>query len=71
MEEGTIISWLKQQGDPVTVGEGLVEIDTDKATVIYEADADGVLMDVLAIEGDIVPCGQVIARINTTNRRIL
>ncbi|MDX6590364.1 MAG: hypothetical protein QOI84_1638, partial [Solirubrobacterales bacterium] len=38
MEEGTIISWLKQVGDEVSVGDELVEIETDKANMAYEAD---------------------------------
>jgi pyruvate dehydrogenase E2 component (dihydrolipoamide acetyltransferase) len=39
MEEGTIIKWLKQSGDEVRVGEAIAEIETDKATMTYEADA--------------------------------
>ena len=43
MEEGTIIRWLKAEGDEVARGDELVEIETDKATMTYEADSDGVL----------------------------
>jgi len=43
MEEGTIIAWLKEDGDEVAVGDELVEIETDKASMVYEADAAGTL----------------------------
>jgi pyruvate dehydrogenase E2 component (dihydrolipoamide acetyltransferase) len=39
MEEGTIIKWLKAPGDEVHVGDGLADVETDKTTVTYEADA--------------------------------
>ena len=51
MEEGTILKWLKAPGDEVRVGEPLAEIETDKATMTYEADAAGFLEPVAA-EGD-------------------
>jgi pyruvate dehydrogenase E2 component (dihydrolipoamide acetyltransferase) len=63
MEEGTIIKWLKGDGDAVARGDDLVEIETDKATMTYEADADGVLQ-IVAGEGDTLPVGEVIARLN-------
>ena len=62
MEEGTIIRWLKEQGAQVARGEELVEIETDKATMTYEADAAGAL-DIVAQEGATLPIGEVIARI--------
>lgn len=62
MEEGTILQWLKASGDEVKRGEDLVEIETDKATMTYEADADGVL-EIVAAEGDTLPIGSLIARI--------
>ena len=62
MEEGTILRWLKADGDEVQRGEELVEIETDKATMTYEADAAGVLA-IVAAEGDTLPIGQVIATI--------
>ena len=62
MEEGTILKWLKSDGDEVKRGEELVEIETDKANMTYEADADGVLQ-IVAEEGDTLPVGEVIARI--------
>ena len=65
MEEGTIIKWLKAEGDEVARGDELVEIETDKATMTYEADSDGVLQ-IVAAEGDTLPVGEVIARLNGT-----
>jgi pyruvate dehydrogenase E2 component (dihydrolipoamide acetyltransferase) len=63
MEEGTILRWIKSQGDEVAVGDELVEIETDKANMVYEADADGTLIEVVAQEGDTLPIGEVIARV--------
>jgi pyruvate dehydrogenase E2 component (dihydrolipoamide acetyltransferase) len=62
MEEGTVLRWLKREGEEVRRGEELVEIETDKATMTYEADLDGVL-EILAREGDTLPVGAPIARI--------
>jgi pyruvate dehydrogenase E2 component (dihydrolipoamide acetyltransferase) len=63
MEEGTILSWLKQVGDEVAVGDELVEIETDKANMAYEADTAGTLTEILAQEGETLPIGTPIARI--------
>src|SRR3954447_13775048 len=63
MEEGTIVKWLKADGDSVARGDEIAEIETDKATMTYEADADGVL-PIVASEGDTLPVGEVIARLN-------
>ena len=60
-ETGTIVSWLKKEGDAITKGEPLLEIETDKATVEIEALANGVLAGVKAGEGDEIPVGQTIA----------
>src|SRR3954466_9737814 len=62
MEEGTILKWLKAEGDEVSKGEELVEIETDKATMTYEADADGAL-EIVADEGATLAIGEGIARI--------
>src|ERR671933_1635049 len=62
MEEGTILKWLKSSGDDVSKGEELVEIETDKATMTYEADADGTL-EIVADEGATLSIGEIIARI--------
>jgi pyruvate dehydrogenase E2 component (dihydrolipoamide acetyltransferase) len=62
MEEGTILKWLKSDGDEVSRGEELVEIETDKANMTYESDVEGVLK-IVAQEGDTLPVGQTIAQI--------
>lgn len=61
---GKIVSWLKQAGDQVAKGDTLFEVETDKATMEVEAQADGFLTGVVANAGDDVPVGQVIARIS-------
>jgi pyruvate dehydrogenase E2 component (dihydrolipoamide acetyltransferase) len=63
MEEGTILNWLVDEGGEVKKGEPLVEIETDKANMTYDADTSGVLIEVIASEGDTLPIGEVIARI--------
>ncbi|HEX7290236.1 MAG TPA: dihydrolipoamide acetyltransferase family protein [Conexibacter sp.] len=62
MEEGTILRWLVSSGAEVARGDELVEIETDKANMTYEADASGVL-EIVASEGDTLPIGELIARI--------
>src|SRR5271166_4787838 len=62
MEEGTILSWLIPDGEQVSRGQELVEIETDKANMTYESDQEGVLQRIAA-EGDTLPVGAVIARI--------
>ena len=62
-ETGKVLRWLKQPGDPVRKGEPIVEIETDKVTVEIEAPGDGVLRDVTAQAGDVVPVGRTIALI--------
>jgi pyruvate dehydrogenase E2 component (dihydrolipoamide acetyltransferase) len=63
MEEGTVLRWLKSLGDEVAVGDELVEIETDKANMVYEADVAGTLVELLAQEGDTLPVGDAIARV--------
>jgi pyruvate dehydrogenase E2 component (dihydrolipoamide acetyltransferase) len=62
MEEGTLIKWLKGDGDRVSAGDELVEVETDKATVTVSAEEEGVL-SVVAAEGTTVAVGEVIARL--------
>src|SRR5680860_425785 len=62
MEEGTILKWLKSDGDEVSEGDELAEIETDKATMTYEADAAGVLK-IVAEEGQTLAIGDVIAKL--------
>jgi pyruvate dehydrogenase E2 component (dihydrolipoamide acetyltransferase) len=60
MEAGTIVKWLKSEGDQVEKGEPLYELDTDKVTQEVEAEASGVLLKIAVSEGE-VPVGQTIA----------
>jgi len=62
MEEGTILKWLKSDGEPVARGEPLAEIETDKATLTFESDAAGVL-EIVVAAGETLPIGEVIARL--------
>ncbi|HWY19412.1 MAG TPA: dihydrolipoamide acetyltransferase family protein [Solirubrobacteraceae bacterium] len=64
MEEGTILRWLAADGEPVRRGQEIVEIETDKATMTYESDLDGVLQ-IVAAEGDTLPVGAVIAQVGS------
>ncbi|MEM9079900.1 MAG: pyruvate dehydrogenase complex dihydrolipoamide acetyltransferase [Verrucomicrobiota bacterium] len=52
MTEGTILRWLKQEGDPVDIGDEIAEIETDKATMALEAFDEGVLAKILVPEGE-------------------
>jgi pyruvate dehydrogenase E2 component (dihydrolipoamide acetyltransferase) len=63
MEEGTVLKWLVEEGAEVKRGEPLVEIETDKANMTYESDTGGVLIEIVAQEGDTLPIGEVIARV--------
>lgn len=60
MEDGTILLWLKRVGDPVAIGEPLVEIDTDKAAITLDAEHDGVLSKILVAEGQTADVGSEI-----------
>lgn len=67
MEEGAIAAWHKKPGDAVAVGDLLVEIETDKATMEYEAYDAGVLQEILVPEGEQATIGMVIARLDDGN----
>jgi pyruvate dehydrogenase E2 component (dihydrolipoamide acetyltransferase) len=60
-ETGKLLHWIKSPGDMVRKGEPIAEIETDKVTVELEAPASGVLQQVTAREGDVIPVGQTIA----------
>jgi pyruvate dehydrogenase E2 component (dihydrolipoamide acetyltransferase) len=60
-ESGTLVSWLKREGESVKKGEPIMEIETDKVTIEIEATASGILGGILAQVGDVVPVGQTIA----------
>jgi pyruvate dehydrogenase E2 component (dihydrolipoamide acetyltransferase) len=60
-DTGTLIAWLKEEGEPVAQGEPIMEIETDKATVEIEAPASGILRGICVGEGVEVPVGQTVA----------
>ena len=62
--EGTVSRWLKRPGEHVARGEALVEIETDKVNSELESPYEGLLTEIVAPEGTIVPVGEVIARID-------
>src|SRR4051794_31117027 len=66
MEEGTIVRWLVSDGASVSRGDEIAEIETDKATMTYEADSDGVI-SLVASEGETLPIGAVIARLGLSS----
>src|SRR5882762_9478805 len=70
MEEGQLARWLKKEGDKVSIGEPLAEIDTDKATMEMQALASGVLRKIIVHEGESVPLGQMIAIIGEPDEDI-
>src|SRR5437588_8213620 len=70
MEEGQLARWLKNEGDKVSVGEPLAEIDTDKATMEAQALTSGVLRKILVQAGETVPLGQIIAIIGEPDEDI-
>jgi pyruvate dehydrogenase E2 component (dihydrolipoamide acetyltransferase) len=69
MESGTIVKWLKSEGEPVEKGEPLYELDTDKVTQEVEADASGVLLRIAVAEGE-VQVGRTIAVIGEEGEHI-
>src|SRR5688572_29340463 len=70
MEEGQVARWLKKEGDKVSMGEPIAEIDTDKATMEMQALSAGVLRKVLVQEGESAPLGQPIAIIGEPDEDI-
>lgn len=70
MEEGVVLKWKKAEGDKVSAGDVLAEIETDKAVMDLEAFASGVLRRLLVKEGDTVPSGALIAVIGEPDEDI-
>ncbi|WP_067929974.1 dihydrolipoamide acetyltransferase family protein [Alicyclobacillus kakegawensis] len=70
MEEGTVVAWRKQVGDPVQKGECLVEIRSEKIEYEVEAPEDGVLLDILVPDEGVVPCGTVIGYVGQVRERV-
>src|ERR671936_823177 len=69
MESGTIVKWLKSEGDQVEKGEPLYELDTDKVTQEVEADASGILLKIAIAEGE-VEVGKTIAVIGEEGEEV-
>src|SRR3954469_10800817 len=69
MESGTIVKWLKSEGDAVEKGEPLYELDTDKVTQEVEAEASGVLLKIAVADGE-VPVGETIAVIGEQGEEV-
>jgi len=70
MQQGTVVRWLKREGDPVQRGEPIAEIETDKAIVVMQAAGSGVLRHIVASEGTVAPVGQIIAVIGALEEAI-
>ncbi len=69
-ETGKLLSWRKKEGDAISKGEPLLDIETDKAVVEIESPADGILAGVKAQAGDVIPVGQTIAWIVVAGEKI-
>ena len=70
MEEGTVTKWVKQEGDTVKAGEVILEITTDKLTSEVESEHDGVLLKIVAQEGEDVPVKGVLAYIGEAGEQV-
>jgi pyruvate dehydrogenase E2 component (dihydrolipoamide acetyltransferase) len=70
MEEGTILQWLVASGDAVQEGDPLVEVETDKATVTYESEHSGTVLELAAGEGDSVAVGARIAVVGSPGEQL-
>jgi pyruvate/2-oxoglutarate dehydrogenase complex dihydrolipoamide acyltransferase (E2) component len=64
MQEGTIVRWLKAEGDTVEKGEDIVEVESAKVNEMVQAPAAGRLVKVVAAEGDTVPVQAVLAELD-------
>jgi len=70
MAEGTLIRWVKNEGENINKGDILAEIETDKATVEVESSASGVVRKLLVEEGSVVPVGDPIAVVGSADEKI-
>src|SRR6478736_1884811 len=69
MEEGKILRWLKNEGDQVTKGEPIAEIETDKVAIEIEAFASGVLTQIIVQAGETAPVGEAIGVIGAPGEK--
>ena len=70
MEEGTVSKWLKKEGDEVKAGEAILEITTDKLTNEVVSEHDGVLLKIVAQEGDDIPVKGLLAYIGQPGEQV-
>ena len=70
MESGTIVKWLKSEGEKVEKGEPLYELDTEKVTQEVEADVGGVVLKILAQEGQEIEVGEPVAVIGEEGEEV-
>ena len=70
MEEGTVTTWLKQEGDTVKIGEGIIEITTDKLTNEIQSEVDGVLLKIVAQEGEDIPVKGILGYIGEAGEAV-
>lgn len=70
MKEGTLVRWLKAEGEEVSIGEAVAEIETDKAVVEFESTEAGILHKLLVVEGDVVPVGQAVALVGAAGEEV-
>ena len=70
MERGTIARWLKHEGDTVVAGDVVAEIETDKATMEYQSDIEGVLLRILVGDGEIAELGAPIGLVGAADEDV-
>ena len=70
MTEGTVSQWLKHEGDSVKVGDEIVEVETDKISNVVEAHEDGVLLKIVAQEGDVLPVKGIMGYIGQPGEQV-
>ena len=70
MKEGRLIKWLKGEGDEITTGEDIAEIETDKAIIPMPSPSGGILRKIITPEGEMVPVGTVLGFIGTLEEEI-
>ena len=70
MEEGTVTQWLKQEGDPIKAGEAVLEITTDKLTNEVTSEHDGVLLKIVAQEGEDIPVKGLLGYIGQAGEQV-
>ena len=70
MQEGTLVRWLKAEGEEVSIGEAVAEIETDKAVVEFESTEAGILHKLLVAEGAVVPVGQAVALVGAAGEEV-